>query len=70
MKPDWKDAPSWANYLAQDEDSEWWWFENKPDEGHAAWWPCEGESCRASVGDWRDSLEERPVDNEHETEGE
>jgi len=26
MKPDWKDAPEWANYLAKDENSEWWWF--------------------------------------------
>ena len=30
MKPDWKDAPKWANWLAMDEDHEWFWFENKP----------------------------------------
>lgn len=30
MKPDWKDAPEWANWLAMDDDGEWWWFELKP----------------------------------------
>ena len=29
-KPSWKDAPEWANYLSQDSDRLWWWFENKP----------------------------------------
>ena len=30
MKPDWKDAPEWANYLAQDKNGEWTWFSHKP----------------------------------------
>ena len=30
MKPDWKDAPSWANFRAQDDNGEWYWFECKP----------------------------------------
>jgi hypothetical protein len=30
MKPDWKDAPEWANWLAMDEDGEWFWRESKP----------------------------------------
>lgn len=30
MKPDWKDAPEWAKWLAQDGDGKWVWFENKP----------------------------------------
>jgi hypothetical protein len=29
-KPDWKDAPKWAQWLAMDSDGEWWWFEEKP----------------------------------------
>ena len=30
-KPDWKDAPSWANYLAfSAEDKAWKWFEDEP----------------------------------------
>ena len=30
MKPDWKDAPAWAKYLACDGDGAWWWYDNKP----------------------------------------
>jgi hypothetical protein len=42
----WKMAPAWANWLAQDADGTWWWYENKPvwDE----WWMYEG---RVSVLD-------------------
>lgn len=29
-KPDWKDAPEWANYFAQDPCGTWFWFEIKP----------------------------------------
>jgi len=28
--PDWNDAPEWANYVAMDEDGEWYWYENEP----------------------------------------
>lgn len=30
MKPDWKDAPEWANWLAMDEDGYWYWYELEP----------------------------------------
>lgn len=30
MKPIWKDAPSWAKFLACDGDGTWWWFEDRP----------------------------------------
>ena len=30
MKPDWKDAPKWAKWLAQDSDAWWFWYEHKP----------------------------------------
>lgn len=29
-KPDWSEAPSWAEWLAQDEDGDWQWFSKKP----------------------------------------
>jgi hypothetical protein len=29
-KPDWKDAPKWANWLAMDGDGQWWWYEDEP----------------------------------------
>ena len=31
QKPDWKNAPEWANWLAQDEDGPWYWFQSKPE---------------------------------------
>jgi len=31
MKPDWKDAPEWASWLAMDEDGEWLWYLVKPE---------------------------------------
>jgi hypothetical protein len=39
MKPDWKDAPEWAKFLAQDCDGRWHWFEAKPewDDGPGEW---------------------------------
>lgn len=29
QKPDWKDAPEWADYLAMDKFSRWFWFEGE-----------------------------------------
>lgn len=36
MKPDWKDAPDWANYLCNIYNGSWFWEENAPKmyEGH------------------------------------
>jgi hypothetical protein len=31
MKPDWKDAPDWANWLAMDADGTWVWFAARPE---------------------------------------
>lgn len=69
MKPSWDDAPEWANYLAQDEDGEWKWFERAPfiDEG-GRWesyvkqqhkWMYASEDAPYNHN-WRKSLEERP----------
>ena len=69
MKPDWSTAPKLAKYLAMDKDGEWFWFSRKPSAGTSGWLFSRGIAWRASVGDWRDTLEERPVHNEHETEG-
>lgn len=30
IKPTYENKPSWANYLAQDENSQWTWFEYEP----------------------------------------
>jgi hypothetical protein len=70
MKPDWKDAPSWANYVAMDADGEWWWFEREPPMGNRVWRSPEREPTMGNrmwrserygtTGDWRTTLESRP----------
>lgn len=41
MKPDWKDSPEWAKFLAMDSDEEWCWFEQEPSFSESAgrWMP-------------------------------
>ena len=64
MKPDWKDAPEWANYLAMDGDGYWCWYLRKPIREDDCW--CGGEKFeftkRTGVY-WKDSLEKRPSDS-------
>ena len=59
LKPDWKTAPSWAQYLAQDPNGGWWWFEVAPRPASMGWIVCQlGTRCeRATIpGEWRKSL--------------
>jgi len=69
MKPDWKDAPEWANYLAMNGSGWWFWFKEKPfiSEYYSEWLPSDyliGGSCRAGgycgANNWLESLEQRP----------
>lgn len=62
MKPNWKDAPSWANYLAMDEDGTWCWFNNEPRIGVLNInWVANGRTrpIRKYLC-WRQTLEQRP----------
>ncbi|SIR65694.1 hypothetical protein SAMN05880558_12414 [Aeromonas sp. RU39B] len=68
-KPDWKDAPDWAEWLAQDGDKGlWWYYSDMPTKTHGAdLWRGEvsNKFARLSrkgevLGDWRDTLERRP----------
>jgi hypothetical protein len=69
MKPDWNDAPDWAQWLAMDKDGTWWWFEREPGKGGVSWggWG-QLDSCRCveAFGHqihgklWSQSLERRP----------
>jgi hypothetical protein len=60
--------PSWDNvvgeWIAQDEDGEWYSFDNKPYHGDGCWDvnPCYREKYGKSevLCDWRDTLERRP----------
>lgn len=61
-RPDWKDAPEWAQYMAQDSDGDWYWYENLPTAKLATWIGWEGRMEFALDGEsaWRETLEARP----------
>jgi len=65
-KPDWDDAPEWANYVAQDHDNTWWWYEKEPEyDGHGAWNMDTGDVTIVILPiDVTDTLGERP--HEHQ----
>lgn len=62
MKVNWDEAPEWANWVAQDEDGEWWWFEDKPNFDDTFWAVADGkcELVEDSALDWKTTLEKRP----------
>lgn len=71
MKPDWKDAPEWAQWLAQDSDGDWWWYAVEPlvvteesGMGHEvqhSWSPQFGTQCEvAGHSQFELPIEERP----------
>ncbi len=60
MKPDWKDAPEWANYLAQYPDGYWFWYEVKPYSMDNGGWYVDGDTRYAFAGESEREPEERP----------
>lgn len=60
MKPEWKDAPDWANWIARDKDGEWRAFENEPvaDESEGYHRPNGGK--HQVIVHWTVSKERRP----------
>lgn len=75
MKPKWKDAPNWANWLACDSNGEWSWYEFEPYTAFSNssydsvgyWNVYGGKHMLASYSDynieWEYSLEERPEED-------
>ena len=61
-KPLWKDAPDWANFMAQDRDGCWCWFEKCPKLITTMWRNPHGKYATIDVDNWEDSLQERPVE--------
>jgi len=66
-KPDWKSAPEWAQWLAQDEDGEWFWFEGQPTDKSCSWQDdANGKVRSAGLSEenetWAFTLEKRPAD--------
>ena len=69
--PRWKDAPDWANYLAQDGDGSWYWYEHPiyAREDYDAWYEQHGFDGRIDDAgedaernpDWRNTRHARPT---------
>lgn len=70
-KPDWKDAPEWAMWVAQDSvggytDHYWVWFEKEPEAMQTGWIDHSPDgrwhqtTVVATSNDWRNTLEPRP----------
>ena len=64
MKPDWKDAPEWAQWLAMDANGQWAWHENRPlirgtIKPATEYWTSKGGKQYLATG-WIFSLERRP----------
>jgi hypothetical protein len=59
LKPSWNEAPSFANYLAQDPDGIWYWFEEKPKLGDKCWLDRGFDRRECRIPNWQQSLEER-----------
>lgn len=62
MKPDWKDAPEWADWLAMDSDGKWWWYECEPDLFKDCFFlsPDNGRSDFVIGHSWKETIEQRP----------
>lgn len=60
MKPDWKGAPKWANWLAMDKNGEWYWYKNKPEAEARRWCSDTTYERIYALPGWQDTLEERP----------
>lgn len=70
MKPDWKDAPDWAQWLAMDSNGLWYWHKNDPSIGEycfisnryqiTADMPYPGFGVSVYVHGWKEAKEPRP----------
>lgn len=64
-KPNWKDAPDWANWLAQDYYGYWHWFEEKPHPHRFFWRVASGLQIEAGLSEpvhkWHENREPRPT---------
>lgn len=71
-KPDWEDAPEWANWVAQDKDGDWYWWQEQPLVlRHPFWMPSDADSTgeidlakrgkiNTIIAEWTTNLEQRP----------
>lgn len=62
-KPSWNRAPEWAQYLAQDQDGTWWWFEDEPEKKQwttGGFWSNKFNTLCEQASGWQTTLEGRP----------
>ena len=61
-QPNWDDAPVWAEWLAQDENSGWTWYETRPKEVRGYFSTkdrCENTVLKST--NWKESVQRRPI---------
>lgn len=68
MKPDWKDAPEWAQWMAMDCNGDWYFYEEKPyiKAGQKIFSRKNGsrtEKAYLYFNKWRGTIEKRPTTN-------
>ena len=63
VKPDWKDAPEWADHLAQDLHGQWHWFRGEPKPDGQYWLALKYYNQRAFTPNpnWKETLQKRPA---------
>lgn len=64
--PDWRTAPQWACYMAQDLNGGWWWYECRPTPSPSGGWMSSQpgsriQRCETANPDWRQTIQSRPV---------
>lgn len=59
-KPSWDDAPEWANWLAMDEDGDWYWHKKEPYFNGVEWLSDFGVTYAGNQKTAPYSLEKRP----------
>ena len=62
MKFDWRKAPKWANWVAQDKNGAWHWYSKKPVKLSTHWFPEGFTECESffKVENWEEQIYERP----------
>jgi len=64
MKPEWRypEAPDWANYLVQNGEGYWIWYEYEPvfNSEFETWHNVQGGRFKYATYDFRKSIEKRP----------
>jgi hypothetical protein len=64
IRPNWEDAPEWANFCAKNLTGEWAWYEKEPSMQYgdiSTKWTTDGKTVVVIDNtDWKDTLQQRP----------